>query len=220
MIDKNGPKLSHVLWLGGASDSGKTTIAQILGQKNRWQLYLCDMHEHNHLIARSQPDLHPVTYNNLSKSIDEKWIFTTPEEMFQDIMSTNNERFPMICYDLNVMPSKPIILVEGPRLFPNLVQPMLSDIHQAIWLLPTDEFAENSASQRDKPKMRYESCNADLFKSNFFERERLLRNYIRKEVFSLKLPYIEITGIESVDIIANKVELHYKEYIGNKQDKN
>ena len=206
-------QIPHVLWLGGASDAGKTTVAQILASKNRWQLYLCDMHEHNHFIARATPDLQPIMHGDLDKPIDELWVFATPEEMFQKILDTNNERFPMICEDLQAMPKTPLILVEGPRLFPKLVIPMLTERHQAIWLLPTDEFAQNSAVTRDKPRLRHRSSDPEKFKANFFERENLLRDYIRQEVLLHQLPYIEITGLEPVDVVADKVDLHFKRNI-------
>jgi predicted kinase len=46
---------AHVLWIGGASDAGKTTVARLLAERHRWQWYPCDFHEHNHLsgIPRS-----------------------------------------------------------------------------------------------------------------------------------------------------------------------
>jgi adenylylsulfate kinase-like enzyme len=29
--------LAHVLWIGGAPDAGKTTIARLLATRHRWQ---------------------------------------------------------------------------------------------------------------------------------------------------------------------------------------
>jgi len=208
-------KLPNILWLGGASDAGKTTIAQILATRNRWQLYLCDMHEHNHFVARANPDMQPTIYKNLGKSIDDCWVFTTPEEMFQGILKTNDERFTMVVQDVSSMPSVPTILVEGPRLFPNLVMPYLVDVHQAIWLLPTDEFAEKSATERDKPKIRYKSSNPELCKENFFKREELLRHYIRQEVFASQLHSIDVTGFETLEETAYKIEVHFKTYLSS-----
>ncbi|RKN86341.1 hypothetical protein [Paenibacillus ginsengarvi] len=205
--------LSHVLWIGGASDSGKSTVMRILAERHRWQIYPCDFHEHNHFIARADPASHPAMYSGLGKTIDDTWVYTTPEAMFHDILTTNDERFPMICEDLQGMPKWPKILVEGPRLFPKLVRPLLSDIHQAIWLLPTEEFALESAAKRDKPQLRMRSSDPERFQSNFFGREALLREYLRQEVLSRGLPYIEVDGSDSVDKVARRVEAHFESYL-------
>ncbi|MBB6733830.1 hypothetical protein [Cohnella zeiphila] len=205
--------LSHVLWLGGASDSGKSTVARMLAERNRWQIYPCDLHEHNHFIARADPSLHPAMYSGLGKSVEEKWVHPSPEALFRDILATNDERFPMICEDLRAMPARPPILAEGPRLFPKLVQPLLADVRQAIWLLPTEEFALQSAAKRDKPQGRFGSGDPERFRSNFFGREALLRDYIRQEVISRKLPYIEVDGSKSADEVAERVEAHFAAYL-------
>jgi len=204
--------LSHVLWIGGASDSGKSTVALMLAERHCWQIYPCDFHEHNHFIARADPVLHPAMYKGAAKTIDDNWVYTTSEAMFRDILTTNDERFPMICEDLQAMPKQPKILVEGPRLFPKLVQPLLSDIHQAIWLLPTEKFALESAAKRDKPQLRMRSSDPLRFQRNFFGREALLRDYLRHEVISRGLPYIEVDGSDSVDEVARSVETHFETY--------
>ena len=46
---------AHLLWIGGAADAGKTTVSRLLAERHRWQWYPCDVHEHNHLIARADP---------------------------------------------------------------------------------------------------------------------------------------------------------------------
>lgn len=152
-------------------------------------------------------------YRELGKTIDETWVYTTPEALFRDVLTTNDERFPMICEDLQAMPKWPNILVEGPRLFPKLVQPLLSDIHQAIWLLPTEKFALESAAKRDKPQLRIRSSDPIRFQSNFFGREALLRDYLRQEVMSRGLPYVEVDGSDSVDEVARRVEAYFETYL-------
>jgi hypothetical protein len=34
-----GPRLPHVLWIGGATDAGKTSVAQALAGRHRLQAY-------------------------------------------------------------------------------------------------------------------------------------------------------------------------------------
>lgn len=208
--------LRHVLWLGGPSEAGKTTVAHILLQRPlRWQWYPCDLHEYNHLIARPDPQQHPALYRNLGRSLDEQWIHTNAEAQFADILATNQERFPMIVEDLTKMPSQPPILVEGPRLFPNLVLPVLFHPQQALWLLPTEEFARASQQRRDKPVQRHGSGDPETFRQNFLERERLLREYICDEVKRRDLPWIEIDGSRTPEMIADAVQAHFEGYLHN-----
>jgi hypothetical protein len=206
-------EFAHVLWIGGASDAGKTTIARLLAERHRWQWYPCDLHEHNHLIARADPERHPAIYAEFQQSLDERWVQTTPETMFQTILATNDERFPMILDDLRAMPTRPMIVVEGPRLFPHLVVPMLTSRDQAVWLMPTEAFAQESATRRDKPHGRFASSDPERFRQNFLGRELLLRDYIRKEIAAYDGSCIEVGGSRAIEEIARQVDIQFKRYI-------
>jgi hypothetical protein len=204
---------AHVLWIGGASDSGKSTIARRLAERHRWQWYPCDLHEHNHLIARADPARQPAIFAEMRKSMDERWVQTTPEAMVEAILRTNEERFPMILADLRAMPRRPMIVVEGPRLFPDLVAPVLADPHQAVWLAPTEEFWRESISRRDKPQVRFETSDPERCRENFLGRERLLARYIRDEVAARGLTLIEVDGTRPVEDVAQQVDAHFAPYV-------
>lgn len=207
--------LTHVLWIGGPSDAGKSTVTRFLIEQQRWQWYPCDLHEHNHLIARPDPVLQPTIYQMLGRTLDEKWVQPTPQQLFEQILVTNAERFPMICDDLRLMPSQPPVLAEGPRLFPQLVLSVLTSVQQAIWLLPTDEFIRASQEQRDKPLLRYDSNDPERFRTNFLARDRLLADYIRQEVKRHELPNIEVDGRRTVEEIAQDIYAHFAQYLAS-----
>jgi hypothetical protein len=206
-------ELAHVLWIGGASDAGKTTIARLLVERHRWQWYPCDFHEHNHLIARADPERHPAIYTEFRKSAEERWVTPAPDALFRMILATNDERFPMILDDLRAMPKRPMILVEGPRLFPKLVSPVLTSHNQAVWLIPTEEFAQASIAKRDKPQGRFQSSDPERYRRNFLGRERLLRDYIRQEVTAHHLARIEVDGTRTVEAVAQQVDEHFASYV-------
>ena len=204
--------LAHVFWIGGPSDAGKTTVTRLLIQRRRWQWYPCDLHEHNHLIARADPVLHPTIYQSLGRSHDENWVYPTSQQLFEHILATNEERFPMICDDLSLMPSKPPVLAEGPRLFPKLVVTVLTSLNQAVWLMPTADFVRASQERRNKGAWGSESSDPKRFRENFLTRERLLADYIANEVARLGLPFIEVDGRRTVEEIADEVESHFANY--------
>ncbi|MCI0391374.1 MAG: hypothetical protein MOB07_21745 [Acidobacteria bacterium] len=201
--------IAHIFWIAAPSDAGKTTVARFLIQRRRWQWYPCDLHEHNHLVARADPVLHPNIYQTLGRSMYESWIQPTPQQLFEQVLATNDERFPMICDDLRLMPRRPPVLAEGPRLFPKLLMPVLTSPHQAIWMLPTEAFIRASQERRDKPSMRFESSDPERFRANFLARDRLLADHIRGEVVRLGLPHIEIDGQRAVEEIADSIQLHF-----------
>ncbi len=128
------------------------------------------------------------------------------------MLATNDERFPMIVDDLRVMPDRPDILVEGPRLFPKLVAPLLSSPHRAVWLVPTAEFARESITRRDKPQGRFASRDPERFRQNVLRREQLPAAYIRQEVTRRGLPLIEVGRSRSAEDVAAMVEAHFAPY--------
>jgi hypothetical protein len=204
--------LAHVFWIGGPSDSGKTTVANLLLRRRRWQWYPCDLHEYNHLVARADPVLLPTNYQAIGRSQDETWLHPTPRQHFEYILASNDERFPLICDDLRLMPRKPPVLVEGPRLFPKLVAPVLTSLNQAVWLIPRGDFARASRERRNKPMLRFESADPERFRANFLARERLLAEYIENEVARLELPFIEVDGQRTAEEITDEVEAHFAAY--------
>src|SRR3954447_19990864 len=173
--------LAHVLWIGGAPDAGKTTIARLLAERRHWQWYSCDMHTQNH-IDRSGPTQLPALHAKFGKSIDERWVHPTPDELLRSIVAINDERFPLILTDLRALPTRPLILVEGPSLHPKLIAPLLTSRHQAVWLVPTEEFALASVARRDKLRGSDRSSDPERYRRNVLERNRLFAGYIRREV--------------------------------------
>ncbi len=207
---------AHVLWIGGASDAGKSTVARLLAERHRWQWYPCDFHEHNHLIARADPERQPAIYAEFRKSVEERWIQTTPEDLFEGVLETNDERFPMILDDLRAMPQRPMILVEGPRLFPKLVEPLLTSAHQAIWLMPAAAFARESVERRDKPQGRFETSDPERYRENFLRRDALLAEHIRREVAAYGLTMIEVDGSHSPDELADQIGAYFAPYLASR----
>jgi hypothetical protein len=60
----------------------------------------------------------------------------------------HGEGFELIIEDLLGLPSEPPILVEGYKLLPRLVAPLLSGPQQAVWLIPTPAFRRQALDQR------------------------------------------------------------------------
>ncbi len=131
-------RLRHVRWIGGGSGAGKSTIAGILAEEYGLHLYRCDDTQSVH-TARSNISDYPMLYAFLAMTMDERWVKRTPEEMFHTFHGFHGEGFALILEDLLNLPTDMPVLVEGYKLLPRLVAPLLSQPDQAVWLIPTPD---------------------------------------------------------------------------------
>lgn len=112
------PPLRHVLWIGGPSDSGKTTIARALARRHGLRLYSSDTRTWEHRDrAIAQGHEAAIRWERLTP--EQRWIEASPVEMFE--MSLHRERTEMIVEDLRGLPASPLIVAEGTLVAPSLV---------------------------------------------------------------------------------------------------
>jgi hypothetical protein len=185
--------LAHVRFLGGPPDAGKSTVAQLLVDRHRLQRYTFDNWAPRH-VARMDPTRQPALHAFCMASMDERWVLPTPEQMAAQAIQLWNERFWMMVGDLLALPREPVILAEGPGLFPACAAQVIADHGQAIWLLPTREFKLASAARRDKPQMRHGISDHARAAENWLARDVLLGEHVRREVARLGLPSVVVDG--------------------------
>src|SRR5258708_24956576 len=129
-------RLRHVYWIGGGSGAGKSTIARRLADQYGWHLYATDdvMGDHG---RRTTPDDAPFLHRFMAMDMDERWVNRSPETMLETFHWFRGEGFGFIVEDLLRLPPDPCVIVEGFRLLPRLVKPLLAMPSHAAWLLPT-----------------------------------------------------------------------------------
>ena len=123
------------------------TVARRLSEKYEVRLYHCDDTQSAH-TARSNPTDHPMLHTFITMTMDERWAKRTPEEMFHTFHGFHGEGFGLILEDLLDLPTDVPVLVEGYKLLPRLVSPLLSRPDQAAWLIPTPEWRRTALQQR------------------------------------------------------------------------
>lgn len=132
---------SHVLWIGGSTDAGKTSVARALAEKYGWQEYHYDRYDRlewpGH-CARIDPIRRPSLFATRDRTRDAAWVQTTPEEMARE--------------RLRALPAVPPIVAEGYGFLPELVRPLLSSPYPAIRLVSTEAFKRASYERRGKGK--------------------------------------------------------------------
>lgn len=134
--------LSHVLWIGGATDTGKTTIARMIAKK--WGLEVYDYDQRDlpqvEYLARTHADYRAF----LAASVEDNWVRPEPEDLLQFTLQVFRDRFPLVIEELLALPKEPMVVAEGHGFIPELVVPVLSSRRQALWLVPTRELDRKS----------------------------------------------------------------------------
>lgn len=134
--------LAHVLWIGGASGAGKTTVAGRLARRWGLRMYSSDTRTWEHRDRAIAAGVEAaIRFEKLSH--EER---TNAPLEDQRAMGLGVERSAMMVDDLRGLPRRPLVLAEGTLLPPSVVDPCRS-----VWLLPTGEF---QARQRAEERRR------------------------------------------------------------------
>jgi hypothetical protein len=139
--------LEHVRWIGGGSAAGKSTITRRLARRYGLRVYATDDAMSAHAGALP-PDQAPHLARFRSMTMDERWLERSPEVMAETFHWFRGEGFDLIVDDLLQMPAAPPVVAEGFRLLPRLVAPLLTEVRQAVWLLPTPAFRRAALESR------------------------------------------------------------------------
>ena len=139
--------LQHVYWIGGGSGAGKTTIARRIAAQHGLRVYATDDVMADH-ARRSTPEDSPLLHRFMAMDMDERWVNRPPKTLLETFHWFQGEGFNLIIEDLLCFSREPGVIVEGFRLLPRLVQPLLSVSTRAVWLLPTPAFREAVVKSR------------------------------------------------------------------------
>jgi adenylate kinase family enzyme len=213
--ERHTASLGHVLWIGGATDSGKTSVARAVAEKHSLQTYHYDHFDRERLPghwARVDPARHPHMYATPIHDHDRMWVHTTPEDLVKRWLHTAPERFQLSLEDLLALPSAPPIVAEGYGFTPDLVLPLLSSTRQAIWLVSTAEFKRASYARRDKGSF-IDTSNPLRARHNHFQRDLLLGEYFKQRAEYLQLKVMTVDGTLSLEQIIPLVEAHFNPFL-------
>ncbi|MDT0429718.1 hypothetical protein [Streptomyces salyersiae] len=200
--------LRHVRWIGGGSGGGKSTVARGLADRYGWRLYATDdvMGDHTRRVPVGQA---PYLHAFMGMSMDERWVDRSPEVMLETFHWFRGEGFGLIVEDLLRLPRDRCVVVEGFRLLPRLVKPLLTVERQAVWLLPTPAFRETAVSGREAPGEGFTWRTTDPARAaaNLAARDRMFTDRLREETARLGLRTIEPgTGTAEDDLTGRVAE--------------
>jgi len=193
-------------WIGGGSASGKSTIAHRIAAEHGLSVYPTDDLMADH-ARRSLPDDSPLLHQFMAMDMDERWVNRSPKTMLETFHWFRGEGFNSIVEDVLRLPREPGVVVEGFRLLPHLVKPLLSAPNHAVWLLPTHEFREAVIENRGGSAWGFLARTSDPKKAlrNLLERDRMFTELLREETLRLGLTAIEVDTATTEDDLTRRV---------------
>jgi hypothetical protein len=192
--------------MGGGSCAGKSTIARRLAAQLGLHVYASDDMMADH-ARRSTPEDSPLLHRFMAMDMDERWVNRSPQILLDTFHWFQGECFNLIVEDLLRLPREPGIIVEGFRLLPRLVKPLLSVSTHAVWLLPTPAFREVVVESRGGSAWGFLARTSDPERAlrNLLERDRMFTDILREETARLHLSAIDVDFAMTEDVLANRV---------------
>jgi|SRR5215813_4618390 len=186
-------ELKHVYWIGGGSAAGKSTIARRLAAQRGLPVYATDDVMADH-ARQSSPEHCPLLHSFMQMDMDQRWVNRTPKTMLETFHWFQGEGFNLIIEDLRQLKADSGVIVEGFRLLPHLVKPVLAAPNHAVWLLPTSAFRQTVVESRGGSTWGFLGKTTDPGRAlrNLLERDRMFTDILREETTRLGLHAIEV----------------------------
>jgi 2-phosphoglycerate kinase len=197
--------LRHVYWIGGGSGAGKSTVARRIADRHGLHYATDDaMAEHT---KRSTREGSPALARFMAMNMDERWVSRSPATMLETFHWFLGEGFDCIVEDLLSLPQAPPVIVEGFRLLPHLVKPLLAEPSHALWLLPTPDFREAVFNRRGGAwGFLGRTSDPERARSNLVERDRMFTDRLEEQTRNLELTSIRVDTSTTEDELVDRVE--------------
>jgi hypothetical protein len=116
------------------------------------------------------------------------------------------EGFGLIVEDLLPLPREPGVIVEGFRLLPRLVQPLLAVPDHAVWLRPTPAFRRAAFESRGSLwEIARKTSDPERALRNLLERDQMFTERIKEEAERSELRVIEVDTTRTEDDLDERV---------------
>jgi len=156
--------------------------------------------------SRSTPEDCPFLSEFAAMDMDERWVNRSPKTMLETFHWFRGEGFGLIVEDLLRLPGDTGVLVEGFRLLPRLVQPLLADPGHAVWLVPTPLFRRAALDSRGSLwEIARKTSDPKRALGNLLERDRMFTERLYDEATDLGLRVIKVDTTITEDELTERV---------------
>jgi 2-phosphoglycerate kinase len=198
-----------VFWIGGGSGAGKSTVARRLAERHGLEIYDTDAVMGDH-ARRSTPEDCPLLSAFMAMDMDDRWVRRSPRTMLETFHWFRGEGFHLILEDLLALSPNRGVVVEGFRLLPKRVRPLLEDPLRSVWLLPTPEFRRAALECRGTLwAIAGKTSDPPRALGNLLERDRMFTERLRREAEEAGVPAIEVDASMSENTLVDLVETQF-----------
>lgn len=183
--------LDHVVWLGGGTGSGKTTVARILAARHGLRLFQVDSFWYDHAARLGERWPAP----------EEQWL-APPAEQAADFERTSRGRLRLALEDIERLPREPPVLVEGPQVLADLLPAGAA----AAFLVATRAFQERILARRPMP----ETSDGRRALANRIEKDRLYAEQVAALARRHGFPVLRVDGSRPPEEVAAEVERGFR----------
>jgi 2-phosphoglycerate kinase len=200
--------LERVIWIGGSTGSGKSSIADYLAERFGLAAYHVDQFDREHQ-ERRDPARHPAMDAWAARTLDETWVELPVPELVEATLGFARERFELVLEDLAARAASGGVIAEGFQLLPELVAPLLGGPRQAVWLVSNDRFRLEALQRRGTAwQMPKQTSNPARALQNRLDRDEALADRIGAEARTRGLKVVDVDGRRPLPVIATEVETH------------
>ncbi|WP_088287918.1 hypothetical protein [Kineosporia sp. A_224] len=182
-----------VVWVGGGSGAGKTTLVRAVAGLLDLRAYHVDAYSYDH-VRRAADGAFPRTQAFNAMTYDDRWL-RAPEVLAEEFLAISAERMPLVVEDLDALGPGATVLAEGPQLLPDLVAPLLGSPDAAVWLLPTESFSRGAVTARAEVVPSAREAEAV---ENRHRRDVLVTRALRDRADALGLRSVVVDGGRSL----------------------
>ncbi len=177
------------------SGVGKTTAARVLARRHDLRLSF-DAHQFEH-ASKLPPE---------TRSLDEIWVDTTPDELADWFEERCRERFPLVLADLEAIDDDAPVLVDGHQALPELVAPLTASARHVLYVVASREMQEPLVRARGSG-VATRVRDPERAVANRLARDEELVRRLRRDAAAHGFPVVEVQDVtETLPAIANHFE--------------
>lgn len=193
-------KKSEIYWIGGSPCSGKSSIAEIISEKNDFYYYKCDDYLEHYIDIGSKINI-PIMKIFKKMDINETWLERNIEEQVIDEIEFYYEAYKIIekeIIKLNI--DKKDVIVEGAAIMPENIMKARINIKNYVCIIPTKEFQLEKFKERKWVKYYLAECeNPEKAFQNWMERDIKFAEIMGKKAQEYNMKLIVENGKKTIN---------------------